>query len=97
MFIFEVSVLNKEKLIEIYKDDFDSFFKVMEKSFPEIERRTYEGQKELFDESQYRVLGYKNNNKVTAFIAFWEFDDFHFIEHFAVAEELRGNGMEVDL
>ena len=49
MFIFEVSVLNREKLIEIYKDDFDSFFKVMEKSFPEIERRTYEGQKELFD------------------------------------------------
>ena len=40
MFIFEVSVLSKEKLIEIYKDDFDSFFKVMEKSFPEIERRT---------------------------------------------------------
>lgn len=94
MFIFEVSVLDREKLIEIYKDDFDSFFKVMEKSFPEIERRTYEGQKELFDESQYRVLGYKNNNnEVTAFIAFWEFDDFHFIEHFAVDEELRGNGI----
>lgn len=85
--------MKREKIIEIYKDDFNSFFKVMEKSFPEIERRTMEEQKKLFDESKYRVLGYKDNNEVKAFIALWEFDDFNFIEHFAVDKELRGNGI----
>ena len=91
---FEVRFLSKGKLQVIDKKDFNSFFKVMKKSFPEIERRTFEGQKSLFDNDKYKVLGYKNeDNEVEAFIAYWEFDDFVFVEHFAVDEKLRGKGV----
>lgn len=86
--------MNREEIIRITKSDFESFFRVMENAFPEIERRTYEGQQEIFDESEYKVTGYKNKkDNVTAFIASWEFENFKFIEHFAVDEELRGNGI----
>ncbi|HCW53434.1 MAG TPA: GNAT family N-acetyltransferase, partial [Clostridium sp.] len=51
--------MNKGELQTIYKNDFNSFFNVMKKSFPEIERRTFEGQKSLFDDDKYKVLGYK--------------------------------------
>ncbi|MDO5518790.1 MAG: GNAT family N-acetyltransferase [Clostridium sp.] len=86
--------MNREEIIKITKDDFESFFRVMKNAFPEIEIRSYEGQKKIFDEDGYRVTGYKNNeDNVTAFIASWNFEDFKFIEHFAVDENLRGNGI----
>ena len=79
-------------------DDFDSLYKVMEKSFPSIERRDYEGQKKLFYKDNYNVLGYKNdNNEVCAFLAYWKFENFNFIEHFAVNSNLRGNGIGTKL
>lgn len=86
--------MNSGKLKIINKDDFESFFEVMKESFPEIERRTYDGQKKLFDNERYRVLWYKDvYGKVDAFIAYWEFDKFIFIEHFSVDEKLRGKGL----
>lgn len=86
--------MNKEEIKSITKDDFESFFRVMKNSFPEIERRTDKGQKALFNENEYRVIGYKDkNDDVTAFIAFWDFEDFIFIEHFAVDKSIRGNGV----
>lgn len=79
-------------------DDFDSLYKVMESSFPIIERRDYEGQKKLFDKHNYSVIGYKNaSNEVCAFLAYWKFENFNFIEHFAVSSNLRGNGIGTKL
>ena len=85
-------------LTEITVSDFDSFYNVMEKSFPSIERRNYEGQKELFDNQIYKVIGFKdNNNKVCAFLAYWNLDEFNFVEHFAVDYNLRGMGIGTEL
>ncbi|WP_315082092.1 GNAT family N-acetyltransferase [uncultured Clostridium sp.] len=87
-----------KNLEKIEKDDFESFFNLLEKSFPNIERRSKEGQKEIFDETLYNVYGIKDENKkVIGFIATWEFDKFNFIEHFAVDTSLRGKGMGTDL
>ncbi|AOR23847.1 GNAT family N-acetyltransferase [Clostridium taeniosporum] len=82
------------KLEIIEQKDFDSFFDLLDKSFPNIERRSRKGQKEIFSEILYKVYGIKNgNDKVLGFIATWEFDKFNFIEHFAVDISLRGNGL----
>lgn len=79
-------------------DDFDSFYEVMKGSFPSIEIRDYQGQKNLFDNTMYNVIGYKDKEqKVCAFLAFWRFEDFNFIEHFAVDDNLRGNGIGTSL
>ncbi len=83
-----------KNLEKIEVRDFKSFFNLLEKSFPNIERRSREGQKEIFDDDLYKVYGVKDNiGNVVGFIATWEFDKFNFIEHFAVDASLRGNGM----
>jgi len=75
-------------------EDFESFFRLLSESFPSIERRSYENQKKLLYEDSYSII-VNNDEKenITAFIANWEFNDFSFIEHFAVDSKMRGNGM----
>ena len=86
--------MEKSSLKRLYKEDFTSFFNLMEKSFPSIERRSREDQKNLFKENSYKVFGHKDSyDNVIAFIAIWEFEKFIFIEHFAVDSKLRGNGL----
>lgn len=83
-----------KKLQMINLDEFSSFFEIMEKSFPSIERRTYEDQLALLEDQYYKIIGLKDsNNKVRAFIAIWNFEDFNFIEHFAVDDTLRSQGI----
>lgn len=86
--------MKKSNLKIINKKDFQSLFKLMESSFPSIERRSREDQEKLFKEKFYKVLGKKDSlGNVMAFIAMWEFEDFIFIEHFAVDSKMRGNGI----
>lgn len=81
------------QLINIDNEDFYSFYELMSEAFPLIERRHLKNQKNLLKNDNYKIVGYKENNKVIAFIAYWEFENFNFIEHFAVNDYYRGNGI----
>ena len=73
---------------------FDSFFNLMKEAFPSVERRSYEDAKKLLCEELYNIIVDKDeNDNITAFIASWEFNDFNYIEHFAVEGKIRGNGV----
>lgn len=75
--------MNNYKFEKITVNDFDSL---------------YEEQKDLFYKDIYNVIGYKDNHdKVCAFLVFWKFKDFNFIEHFAVDDSLRGKGIGTKL
>ncbi|MGN0145040.1 MAG: GNAT family N-acetyltransferase [Clostridium sp.] len=90
--------MDKYNFTKITVNDFESFHKVMENSFPSIERRNYEGQKNLFNKDIYNVIGFKDHNdRVCAFLAYWDFKEFNFIEHFAVDDSLRGMGIGTKL
>ncbi|UKI36246.1 MAG: hypothetical protein L6V93_20350 [Clostridiales bacterium] len=56
--------------------DFDKVYKIMDESFPSDERRSYDGQKKLFEEDEYRIFARYDGEDVTAFIALWDFEDF---------------------
>lgn len=74
--------------------EFDEIFSLMEEAFPESERRTYSGQKELMANQHYRLITETdNNNRIVAFLAAWEFPTFRFVEHIAVDPILRGSGI----
>ncbi len=73
-------------------DDFEDIYKIMEESFPSDERRNYEEQKKLFSDPVYNIYVIKKEN-VRAFISVFEFDQFTFAEHFAVALEYRNCGL----
>ena len=78
---------------KVDKNDFDLVYEIMEKSFPSDEIRPCNEQKELFDETRYSVYAeYVSDGEIDGFIAAWEFDDFVFIEHFAVSPDKRNAG-----
>lgn len=85
-----------DKMLEKMRTaNFDSVFSIMENSFPSDEYRPYKEQKELLSDPKYSiyVLLDSENGKTKAFIALWEFVDFAYIEHFAVAPEYRSQGL----
>ena len=75
------------------KNDFNALFVLMEKSFPVDEYRTRDRQEALFSDPAYAVYGLKNGVALKAFVSTWQFDDFVFIEHFAVNPLYRNNGL----
>ena len=79
---------------QIKEDNFDELFAIMEKSFPEDEHRPRDEQKELFENTRYRVYGNTESGRLSSVIATWEFDDFVFIEHFATHPEFRNRGLD---
>jgi len=68
--------------------DIDTVYKIMIESFPTDERRPYDEQKSLLSDSRYAIYG-----EDYGFIATWEFDDFIFIEHFAIEKSQRNSGL----
>jgi GNAT superfamily N-acetyltransferase len=66
----------------------------MQKSFASIEVRPYEMQLALLNNPNYKILVSLDGNKnIQGFIAEWAFEEFIFLEHFAVQPELRGAGI----
>lgn len=86
--------MSNQEFEVLKSEDFDSMYKLMENSFPPLERRTYENQLKLLSEKYYKLSGIKDDiGNVTAFLASWEFEEFNFIEHFAVDSKMRGGGI----
>ncbi|MGN0460702.1 MAG: GNAT family N-acetyltransferase [Ruminococcus sp.] len=76
---------------KIKNDEFDKVFEVLKESFPTDEYRTYEEQKDLLGNPLYTiyVLPDSQDKDIMAFIAVWQFNDFAYVEHFAVSQEYR--------
>lgn len=75
-------------------EDFDSMFELMTQAFPPSERRSREDAFHLMAHNPcYRVIGSKDESGVSAFLAYWQFDECVFIDHLAVHERLRGKGI----
>lgn len=78
---------------KILRKDYDKIFEIIQQSFPENEYRIYEEQLKLLDNNNYNIIFKKENNQIVCFIAYWEFDSFLFIEHFAVSKSNRNAGV----
>lgn len=79
-------------------NDFDKLYRLIERSFPDDEYRSYDEQKELLNNPLYSVYAlYGESHSIKAFIAVWEFDKLAFVEHFAVDSEYRNRGLGASL
>lgn len=74
-------------------EEFDAVFQIMEQSFPTDERRPKEEQRTLLNEPRYAVYVHRENARVSAFLGVWQFEDFVFVEHFAVHKDDRNRGL----
>ncbi|WP_371363757.1 hypothetical protein SRRS_46430 [Sporomusa rhizae] len=80
-------------LILAEKSNFPRIYEIMHASFPPSEKRSYDGQRELMNRRHYKLYVRKKREKIIAFLAVWEFNDFNYIEHFAVDAAYRGDGL----
>ncbi len=69
---------------------YPSFYAIYSTAFPVHEQRNRQQQIEAFSSKNYHLDVWIENGKLQSFIAYWEFDTFIYIEHFAVDKELRG-------
>ncbi len=82
------------KRIRDIKEEMYPFFQsIYSVSFPLHEQRSEEQQLMAFKDSRYFLCGVSEDEKLIAFIAYWEFEDYIYIEHFAVHPERRGKNI----
>lgn len=73
---------------------FEEIYQLLLTSFPDDERRPYDAQREVFSDPRYHVFILPGkNDAIRAMISIWQFEDFAFIEHFAVAPACRNQGL----
>lgn len=72
---------------------FTQLFEIMEYSFPRDERRDFEDHFAEFTKPPFRSLVWEENGSIAGFMNYWQLNGFVYLEHFAVAKELRGHGL----
>ncbi len=71
---------------------FEEIYSVYEESFPDLERRTKEGQKKVFHNPDYRIRIVEEEGEILAFLGYWNLPGCIFLEHLATTEKSRGKG-----
>ena len=72
---------------------FKAFRTLYESSFPPEEQRSLQQQDMAFSDGHYHLQLYLDQcDSLIGFISYWDFDDYLYIEHFAINERLRGCG-----
>jgi ribosomal protein S18 acetylase RimI-like enzyme len=60
------------------------------RAFPVSERRSWEGlEHELLYEKKFHPQVLLQDNQFVGFLNYWKFDEFDYIEHFAVTDQMR--------
>ncbi len=65
---------------------------LFEEAFPEHERPPFSSLRHR-DAGKFHFLVAENGDDPVGILTYWTFDDLVYIEHFAIAEELRGQGL----
>lgn len=79
-------------LLEHGTDRFDELYRIYEDSFPEVERRTEEGQRKVMEHPCYRLRVIEEQGVILAFVGYWDLPSCVFVEHLATTEASRGRG-----
>lgn len=69
---------------------FQEIWHLYETSFPKEERRNISEQKIILKEKKYCAQYFLEESTLIAFLFYWQFEEYIFIEHFAVNSAFRG-------
>ncbi len=65
---------------------------LFEEAFPEQERPPFSSIRHR-DAGKFHFLVAENGDDPVGILSYWTFEEFVYVEHFAIAEELRGQGL----
>ena len=74
---------------------YEAFREIYDISFPVFEQRTEAQQTDAFSDNRYHLDCYidKDADRLLGFIAYWRFDRYSYVEHFAIHPDGRGKGL----
>lgn len=82
-----------QRLVPLRKQDFDAFYRILQESFPPQELRSRQEHLRLLDRQGYQVYACYAGQHLLAFLTVWEHPQLAFVEHFAVAQSHRNQGL----
>lgn len=85
--------MNRVRLIDVSSSLYNAFQDVYTVSFPIFEQRTEVQQQDAFQNSCYHLDCYMESDCFVGFIAYWEFENYIYVEHFAIHPAERGRGL----
>lgn len=88
---------NKIRLSDTASPPYKEFETLYAKSFPVFEQRTKEQQAAAFVSTYYHLDLYYEDDIFIGFIAYWQFDRYSYVEHFAIHDMHRGHGYGAQL
>ncbi|MEI7885652.1 MAG: GNAT family N-acetyltransferase, partial [Clostridia bacterium] len=74
-------------------ENFADCYELLANAFPKTELRTNAEQQKLLTNKYYRLIEYRAEDKLQAVMCLWDFKNFIYLEHLAVAPEVRGQGI----
>ncbi len=81
-------------LKRLRENQFDEIYELLENSFDRDEIRDRKGQREILEEPEYQILGsVSSKDELIGIMAVWDFEEFLYIEHFAIREKSRNLGV----
>lgn len=72
---------------------YSSFSDLYRMSFPLYEQRQSANQLQALKDDRYHLLAWQEEGVFLGFIAYWQFKDYLYIEHYAINPLLRGKGL----
>ncbi len=70
---------------------FTNLYELYQLAFPETERRNRNELEQILDHNkQFEADALMKNGNFCGFFTFWNFNTFHYVEHFAISPDLRG-------
>ena len=83
-------MLKLKSIQKINDPDFDEIYKLYYSAFPPNERRTRTELELIFEATDnFFINSIHFNAEFAGLLNFWKFDDFIYLEHFAIAEKFR--------
>lgn len=85
--------MKTERIRSFEHPEWSTIWRIYEASFPAVERRTLQGQKAVIGEEKYFFELWRNDEgTLVGFTAYWLYERFRYLEHFAVDSRQRNNG-----
>jgi GNAT superfamily N-acetyltransferase len=84
----------KRTLRDLAPGEYPEAYEIMVRSFPRVELRGREEERALLEKLNYRFLvAPLEGGSIGGLLTVWDFEEFRFVEHLAVRQELRGTGI----
>ena len=82
------------KITDNYHPLYENINYLYNHSFPSHERREWDEMDTIIKtDNRFNMLAFSNDNEFIGFLNYWNFENFIYVEHFAITDTKRGQGI----